>query len=155
MGILTLLVAVLLMFTVLYFGGWIKRSDVQNLGAFARKSSGTLVVFAMALMLTRNLGLAILAATFAYSYFSFRDWKPYKDVFERYGGGARSQTTSPRMSLKDAYDYLGLKEGATREEVLAAHRNLIRRNHPDQGGSTHIAAKVNEAKDVLLKHIAA
>jgi DnaJ-class molecular chaperone len=50
---------------------------------------------------------------------------------------------------------LGLSRGATREDVQTAHRNLMKRFHPDQGGSTYLASQVNEAKDVLLKHIKA
>lgn len=68
------------------------------------------------------------------------------------GGGQRG---SQAMTLDQAYLVLGLGRGATREDVLAAHRNLMKRFHPDQGGTTYLAAQVNEAKDVLLKSIKA
>ena len=57
------------------------------------------------------------------------------------------------MTVEEAYMVLGLNRRATRGEVLAAHRSLMKRFHPDQGGSTYLAAQVNEAKDLLLKHI--
>ena len=59
------------------------------------------------------------------------------------------------MTIEEAYLVLGLNPGATREEIKAAHRNLIRRSHPDQGGTAYLAAKVNAAKDVLLKNVKA
>jgi hypothetical protein len=54
------------------------------------------------------------------------------------------------MSRAEALKVLGLEEGASDDEVRAAHRRLMLQNHPDKGGTDYIAAKINEAKDVLL-----
>jgi hypothetical protein len=69
--------------------------------------------------------------------------------------GPRASAASRGMTVDEAYLVLGLSRGATRDDVHAAHRNLMKRFHPDQGGTTYIASQVNEAKDVLLKHIKA
>ena len=69
--------------------------------------------------------------------------------------GPRASAASRGMTVDEAYLVLGLSRSATREDVQTAHRNLMKRFHPDQGGSTYLASQVNEAKDVLLKHIKA
>lgn len=61
-----------------------------------------------------------------------------------------SARTASHMSTKEALGVLGLKAGASKEEIIQAHRKLIQKLHPDRGGSDHLAAQVNEAKRVLL-----
>lgn len=67
------------------------------------------------------------------------------------GAGQGSTAGTGPMGEKEAYEVLGLAPGAGIEEIRKAHRRLIKSAHPDSGGSTFLAAKINEAKDVLLK----
>jgi len=54
------------------------------------------------------------------------------------------------MAKQEAYRVLDLQPPVTKEEIIAAHRRLIQKVHPDRGGSDYLAAKINEAKKILL-----
>lgn len=73
-------------------------------------------------------------------------WEEWRD------GGQDSAPSGGRMTRDEAYEILGLAREASRDDIVGAHRRLMQRLHPDRGGSDYLAAKINQAKDILLGH---
>jgi hypothetical protein len=79
------------------------------------------------------------------------DWREQADAaHDTYGQDTSRQAAGSEMTKQEAYEILGLPEHADEKDVIQAHRRLMQKLHPDHGGSTYLAAKINLAKDVLL-----
>jgi len=88
---------------------------------------------------------ALLAA-----YLDRRDagWREHTQSNAAAGRGGASRGP---MTHEEAYQILGLEAGASAEDIVSAHRTLMKKLHPDLGGTNYLAARVNEAKDTLLR----
>ena len=67
-----------------------------------------------------------------------------------FGAQQASANTSSGMSRKEALAVLGLDDAAEKDDIIAAHRTLMQKLHPDRGGNDYLAAKINQAKDLLV-----
>lgn len=149
MGALIAGIAVLILLLVLAQG--FVSADAKSLAKAVRiAGAAILALLAAGLALTGRIFFALIAGSIALALFTGgpMPWERLRARAQAGAGGAPRGTGA--MSRAEALSVLGLSEGATPDEIRAAHRRLIKQSHPDKGGSSYLAAKINQAKDVLL-----
>jgi len=163
---------ILLGLVVLVLGLWavnsFSKADPKQAARVVRAIGGVAALaFAVFLLLRGEIGLAIPVGLIGLGLLGWMSMQP-RDLFAAYfdrrapgwreyaqsNAGAGSGTrpsSSGKMTEEEAYQILGVQAGASAEDIARAHRSLMKKLHPDQGGTTYLAARVNEAKDVLLR----
>jgi hypothetical protein len=163
---------ILLGVVILVLGLWavnaFSKADPKQAARLVRALGGVAVlIFAVFLLLRGEIGLAVPIGLIGLGLLGWVSMQP-RDLFAAYfdrrapgwreytqgdaGASAGQRTPSGgKMTEEEAYQILGIQPGASADEITRAHRTLIKKLHPDQGGTTYLAARVNEAKDVLLR----
>lgn len=82
----------------------------------------------------------------------FAAWRHAEQAQDQWRGNERGRSGGAGgMSAQEAHEVLDVKSGASEAEIIRAHRKLMKQSHPDRGGSNAAAARVNQAKDVLMQ----
>jgi len=84
------------------------------------------------------------------AYLDRTQGEAWREAAAEGGAGPRAPAGAGAMSQEEACNILGLEPGASRAAIREAHRRLMQKVHPDHGGSNYLAAKINQAKALLL-----
>jgi hypothetical protein len=168
-----ILIAVILFFVLL------GKSGARSAGAYLRRNGmkifGYLMVGFAVLLAARGAWQAALMQGGFGAWFIVNakmaqnpGWNPFSRILESYldrrfpgwrqnlnrnpnARGRRATVDRGVMTEEEAYQILGLEFGASREAILHSYRSAMKKVHPDQGGSTDLAVRLNQARDVLMR----
>jgi DnaJ family protein C protein 19 len=154
---LWLLVGALILFVLVAGARAFERASVTSVKSlFTWVAALGGLSLALMLVLTGRGGIAIGALTL-FGPLIYQKWQAGRG--RRVGSGSSaggpagpgSRASGGPMSRQEAYEVLGLRPAASDSEIREAHKRLMRGAHPDVGGSDWLAARINQARDVLLR----
>ena len=123
-------------------------------GAFAGRGLGDLTIEDLLALLDECRGGDTESAPLVEAYLdrAHPEWREMmgEEYQEPTGANAKTKTYETPMDAKEARGILELEADASGDDIKQAHHRLMKKMHPDQGGSTYLASKINQAKDVLL-----
>ena len=160
-----LLLGVVVLILLLWAANSFSKADPKQSARVLRTiGGGALLLFAGFMLLRGEIGAAILTGSLGLGLVGWAPLRPAVFYFDRRqpgwgehaqgdaaAGSAKRAASNGKMTEEEAYQILGVQPGASADDISRAHRSLMKKLHPDQGGSTYLAARVNEAKEVLLR----
>ncbi|MEE9398586.1 MAG: DnaJ domain-containing protein [Methylococcales bacterium] len=160
---LRIIIVIAILIAILSAVHWFLKNPPTKDNQKTRNGLITLGVVALALLAASgrlNWLVPVIGAGIAFSARLLPHLIRYAPLLQRIwqqqqtGAGQSSSRPPPpppgNMAKQEAYRVLNLKPPVTKEEIVAAHRRLIQKVHPDRGGSDYLAAKINEAKKILI-----
>ena len=136
---------------IIFFLDWLSTNNKKQLN----KKINLIIIF-----ISLGIGIILLiGGLYLYSpvFFSIAAWFLRKKIifdlllnFFRKKEKINQNDYKQKMSLKESYELLGIDENASLEDIIKSHKELIRKLHPDKGGSSYLSARVNEARDIIL-----
>ena len=159
-----LILGALLLVAFMIFGRAFTAADPKLMANIIRLGA-PLVLFLVSIVLSAGISLAV-GLPFLFLMFFWplilklfggkiglqgqADGRSDGQTGQGYGRSGNPYGSRSTMTTKEALAILGLESNASRDEILQAHKALMKKVHPDQGGSDYLAQKINEAKDVLI-----
>lgn len=155
------LLLLLLVIALLFGFSWVRRQPpARKRTLFIRTLLGLLIVAAILLALTGRIHWigAVIAALLPFAKMLMTLGLQLLPFWRQRRAQQQQATGEPREELAEALDTLGLTAAwragtLTEAEVHAAHKRLMQKVHPDRGGNDWLAARVNRARETVLKHL--